>query len=98
MVEVTFRGQYVGRNDMARIANRLRRTCVYSGKEVVVTGVRVKVTELWLRNSMQVLACFFAVFVLIDQSLPLFFPLLAMTQPSARPTFTDRTGLQWLRG
>lgn len=54
LVELTFKSQYVGRNDMSRISTHLKNTCVYVGKEVVVGGMRARVTELWMRNRQKV--------------------------------------------
>lgn len=41
MVEFVFKGQYIGRHDMWQLMRSLHNTCVYIGKEVTYTGIRV---------------------------------------------------------
>lgn len=55
LVELTFKSQYIGRNDMSRISAQMKNTCVYIGKEIVVDGMRARVTELWMRNRKKVI-------------------------------------------
>eukprot|EP00911_Craspedida_sp_UC1_P000675 UC1_evm3s517 len=48
VVEVVFRGQYIGRNDMWRVTTSLSGTCVYQSQEISHGGVRARATDLWL--------------------------------------------------
>ena len=54
-VEIVFKDQYLSRSDMWRIQNSLTGSCVYMGKKVIFSGLRLQVNELWVSG--EKLAC-----------------------------------------
>ena len=70
MVEFVFKGQYIGRNDMWQLMCSLHNTCVYVGKEVTYTGIRVRIDEVneEIKSSFSICCC--AIYF------PLFYPSL----------------------
>ncbi|EDQ92077.1 uncharacterized protein MONBRDRAFT_31201 [Monosiga brevicollis MX1] len=51
VVEITFRGQYIGRNDMFRLTSSLKQQCLYVGRSVQVGGIRCQISQLWLKSN-----------------------------------------------
>ena len=55
MVEIVFKDQYFSRSDMWRLQKSLTDSCVYMGKKLVFSGLRLQVNELWANG--EKLAC-----------------------------------------